>query len=454
MAVTKSSEITVSTTATNRTFYYRHNNQFVVDGDKIHAIVQNYNGDDPYVINQSFETQVATYDVPTGTIDSITTIGDDADNHGVGAITIDNDGYLWVFYSPHHNIGEKRIRFRKSNNPNDSTAWGTETFISTFGGAYYATYPSVAVDSSNNIHLVGSYMNSCAYWKINSSGSVIYNKVIYDKGSNYIRYDNGVVVGSDDSIHIFSHDVVYSLGTVDFRATTTVRYHKSTDGGDNFAAEVSVVTPTDGYWSCGSYHIDSNNNPHFFAYNRNETDNKNCYHIFYNGSSWVKNTVFSNTGDHVWLPNACIDKDDNIFITWQQADSEDIYLYDGDDSVNMSNKDNVLYWAKASATYNYSYQSLGTMVSAPTNAWENWGSVMGYKPRTETQRPFVVLGYNKLDNIDAAQPSQGTDNNSAVMYTVDYSEEIGELLTTNFSGRPLYRNNGNGHVNLKGMNGQ
>lgn len=56
------------------------------------------------------------------------------DSHGCPEMTIDGDGYLYVYWGCHGSY----IYWRKSTNPYDITAWGTQQQITT-----YATYPSV-----------------------------------------------------------------------------------------------------------------------------------------------------------------------------------------------------------------------------------------------------------------------------------------------------------------------
>lgn len=95
--------------------------------------------DDPYIL---------TYNNSTGVFSSPVKIGDTPlsqyDRHGQPAILVDSDGYIHCFFGCHISA----IKYSKSTNPEDISAWTAKTDISN-----YATYPQVLQLSDDTIFL-------------------------------------------------------------------------------------------------------------------------------------------------------------------------------------------------------------------------------------------------------------------------------------------------------------
>lgn len=71
---------------------------------------------------EGFRVRVRSLDRKSGEWSPTTEVGEAMDNHGGPAMTADADGYLHIFYGPHHDP----MRYRKSKRPNDSSEWEPE----------------------------------------------------------------------------------------------------------------------------------------------------------------------------------------------------------------------------------------------------------------------------------------------------------------------------------------
>ncbi len=90
-----------------------------------------------FIVIHNYSTscaRIGVYDHSTGTMGSLTTITTTAPtgDHSSPSILIDPSGYIYVFYTT---TMRSTIRYKKSTNPYDVTAWGAEQTIPV-GGAY------------------------------------------------------------------------------------------------------------------------------------------------------------------------------------------------------------------------------------------------------------------------------------------------------------------------------
>lgn len=94
----------------------------------------------------SADPQALYYDHDTGSYSSITEIATnplaDDNAHGNPSLTIDNSGYIHVFYGTHNDF----FRYAVSDSPYDTSSWTTAEL----SGVPPGTYPSMAYDSSND----------------------------------------------------------------------------------------------------------------------------------------------------------------------------------------------------------------------------------------------------------------------------------------------------------------
>jgi len=181
-----------------------------------------------------YRTMVCAYDHETGEVLGPVTVfnhGSDADNHGVGAIWVDPDGYIWVFGGSHNTYG----KYSRTVWPEDIEDWKDPPY--TWHSA--ATYP--------NLLMIGNYLyvffrggNDLVFRKIDyrtpSQENWSTTKTIVDCGSGYLAY--------------IGHAVVDALGTIHLQWTIfeqapykrlNIYYLMSEDGGDTWKKRDGTV---------------------------------------------------------------------------------------------------------------------------------------------------------------------------------------------------------------------
>jgi len=261
-----------------------------------------YNGlhDRTYFVylSDTFEHRILYYDHDSQSWSSSVKVADCVENdlHENPAITIDNGGYIYVFYNAHGNM-----RMKKSTNPEDITSWGSA--IDPTDG--YGTYPKCFVDSSNTIYLLHMHHGSdspnvLAFTKSTDGGNTWANEtIVVNLGSDYC-YAFKAIIDSSDTIHL-----AFSIYDSSESSRRDVFYMQSTDGGDTWqkadgtsisipAGEGDVDKAYDSVGFCQGFDlvIDSNNYP-IMAY----SDDKVYGIVRWNGSTWESHSLGVSTDD-------------------------------------------------------------------------------------------------------------------------------------------------------------
>jgi len=187
----------ISNTGSGRATAYHSMNKIVRLGNKTHIAWQDTTDD--------FYTRIKTYYHDTDTWSPTYTLGNGYDNHGVPALLADNNGYLHIFYYPHH----KEFRYRRSLFPNDASQWTDETFIGD-DTIDRLTYPTAVCTKDNKIILVCRHRDVNELWTL-----AMYEKEfdqpwqgprILARGNapqGYTSWSQSIAVGLDgESIHI------------------------------------------------------------------------------------------------------------------------------------------------------------------------------------------------------------------------------------------------------------
>jgi len=150
------------------------------------------------VYNHSTETWSDLYLVGRAPLSEL------GDSHGGPAIVIDNSGYIHVVYGAHISL----LKYYKSTNPGDASAWTEQTDIS---GSH--TYPYFVKDSTGAIYLFyrGYTADPSAplcYKK--ESESFVTEYTIIEFGTDYSIYKSNAFIEDDKVYHAWCH---YYTGT-------------------------------------------------------------------------------------------------------------------------------------------------------------------------------------------------------------------------------------------------
>ena len=143
---------------------------------------------------------------------------------------------------------------------NSQAAGGLTYWLSTLGGAVSEVGYSVAIDSSDNVYVLGRTNSTGAggydflIAKYNSSGTIQWQRVLGGAGT---EIGNSVAIDSSDNVYVFGYTTSTGAGGDDFliakyNSSGTVQWQRVLGGGSN---EV-------GY----SVAIDSSDNVYVFGY--------------------------------------------------------------------------------------------------------------------------------------------------------------------------------------------
>lgn len=206
-------------------------------------------------------------------------IGSGTDNHADPALVVDGTGTLHLIYGPHHGP----FLYRRSLRPNDPSEWSP---VETFGDS--ATYPSMAVDSANRLHVVyrgGDWPRKALYQSRPEAGGWTPPRVLVDGGDRYmVSYFDALGLGPDQSLH-----VVYNFFEWDSLKGRKVGYMRSVDGGRTwqrsdgspyrlpitFASAEAVAAGEDADLRVGNVVADEHGHA-FFVVHRYETSPKSA----------------------------------------------------------------------------------------------------------------------------------------------------------------------------------
>lgn len=221
-----------------------------------------------------------------------------------------NNMYV-VWHSDHH--GNYEIYFKKSEDGGISWTGKRLTYNSS-----WSDYPDIAVDSSNNLHVVWTDLTpSDVLYKKSTDGGTTWStkRLTWTSGPSY---KPAIEIGSDDHIHVVWHDftpnAVYS----------EIYYKRSTDGGVTWPFTKRLT------WSLGDSFqpqvaIDSNNNIHVTWFdNASDPGNWDEYEVYYKkstdrGDTWTASKRLTWATKEFRFPNITVDDSDNIHIAWQES---------------------------------------------------------------------------------------------------------------------------------------
>ena len=155
------------------------------------------------------------------------------------AIAIDSFNNIHIVWSGECSSSSNyyQIRYSKST---DGNTWSNPVNITSEN--YHQNCPKIAIDNSNNIHLVWQGINltnptgyQIRYVKSTDGGNTWSNPVNITS-ENYNQYDPAIAIDSFNNIHIV-WDGGYSSNP-----NYQIRYSKSTDGGNTWSNPVNITS--------------------------------------------------------------------------------------------------------------------------------------------------------------------------------------------------------------------
>ena len=229
-------------------------------------------------------------------------------------IAVDISDNLHVVW--HESSGE--VYYKRSMD--GGTSWTSSQRLTRTSGL--SNVPDIAVDSSGNLHVV---------WDDNTPGSVeIYYKKSTDVGTSWtssqrLTWTSGgsfvpaIGVDSADDLHVVWRD--YTPGNYDI-------YHKSsTDGGDHWTTSRRLT------WNSGDSYVRSIGVDSaaglYIIWNDDSPGNMEIYHkrSTDGGASWGTNQRLTWNSSYSGGPDLAVDASDNIHAVWRDDMSGNMEIY-------------------------------------------------------------------------------------------------------------------------------
>lgn len=215
---------------------YAETNKIVSKGDKIHV---SWLDSTP----EGFRVRVRTFDRKTNQWSPAYTVGEAYDNHGGPALAIDSQGFLHIIYYPHHHA----MRYRRSANPNDASAWTEEV---SFGEKL--TYPTLLCGPNDVLYFTGRRSFADAFWQVElwtkapSGGWTGGHPILTGRYPGYTHFQESLYWGNDNTIHLCCR-IHEKTDQGSYGRIQTVGYLQSRDLGKTWQtfAGVPVETPVD-----------------------------------------------------------------------------------------------------------------------------------------------------------------------------------------------------------------
>ena len=219
------------------------------------------------------------------------------------------------------------IFYAKSTNGGQT--W-TETALTT-DTTYIQMRPSIAVDASNNLHVVwnGAHSGSPSnyqirYIKYTAGGSWDASPTNLTSGS-YSQDSPSIAVDSSNNLH-----VVWSGAHSGSPSNYQIRYIKYTAGGSWDASPTNLINEPS-YWNVfASIAVDSSNNLHvvWYGYYSGSAYYQIRYIKYTVGSGWdASPTNLTSDSYHQYSPSITVDESNNLHVVWcgQHSTSTSIY---------------------------------------------------------------------------------------------------------------------------------
>ena len=217
-------------------------------------------------------------------------------------IVRDGNSRLWVIYDDEDEVtGDWYVRVAYSDN--NGASWTIEE-VATGSDTLWTSY-AIGVDSSNTIHVIWSHTGALKYQTRTSSGAWSSVTTIYAETATY----SDLAVDFSDNVH-----VVY----LDYTTSRRVVYIKKT-GGSWGSPTVLVTATVDDAISFPAIIVDSNDYPHiaYSYFDLTPGDVRNIFYIYQTAGGWqAAEQVSVDGGSPQSQPAIIIDSSGNIHVAW------------------------------------------------------------------------------------------------------------------------------------------
>jgi len=228
-------------------------------------------------------------------------------------IATDSNNHLHVVWQD-DSPGNDEIYYKKSTD--GGTSWSTKRLTFNSGDSRNS---SIAIDSSDNLHLVWydySPGNCEIYYKKSTDNGASWTtkRLTFNWGSSYFP---SIAVDSSDNLHVVWADISY--------ANHEICYKKSTDSGATWTNR--RLTYNFGYSSVPSIADDTNGN--LYVVWPDDTPGNNeiyCKWSMDGGVTWTSERLTYNSGDSE-NPAIAADSNNHIHILWEDDSPSNFEIY-------------------------------------------------------------------------------------------------------------------------------
>lgn len=238
------------------------------------------------------------------------------------SLVVDSSGDIHISWTHDYDMG---IRYKRWNSTTSS--WGSDEYISTVSNTIYSS--SLDIDSSGNVHIAWTDDTNYAgagtdddifYKRWNASSSSWTTTEVVSTESTSNSYNPSLAVDSSGNVHIAWHDYTNYAGA----STDRDIFYKCWDSSSSSwtATEVVSIESTSSS-QLPSLDVDSFGNVHIAWYDNTDYDGAGTdSDIFYkrrisSSSSWTTTEVISteSTSNSV-NPSLAVDSSSNVHISW------------------------------------------------------------------------------------------------------------------------------------------
>jgi len=233
-------------------------------------------------------------------------------------IAIDSSNNLHIVWRGRTSAFPNHYQIRYAKSTDGGNTWSSPINIT--NGSYNQLDQKIAIDSSNNLHIV---------WRGESSTSPNYTQIRYAKSTDggntwsspvnitsesYNQLDPKIAIDSSNNLHI-----VWGGPSSESPNYSQIRYAKSTDGGNTWSSPVNITTESYSHYE-PIIAIDSSNNLHI-VWEELTSEYPNHYQIRYakstdGGNTWSSPVNITNESLDQYDPIIAIDSSNNLHIVW------------------------------------------------------------------------------------------------------------------------------------------